>query len=87
MDNFTVLKKLKVLILDKLFWNKRPKIAVFAIMASNSDSEEKESLSKIFQEGLDLYNHLGKIDEPTNSPSVQVIPQKQLFLQVHFSLF
>lgn len=42
-------------------------------MASNNDSEEKESLSEIFQEGLDLYNHLGKIDEPTNSVAVQVL--------------
>lgn len=41
-------------------------------MASNSESDEKESLAKIFQEGLDLYNHLGKIDEPTNSSAVQV---------------
>lgn len=32
-----------------------------------------ESLPNIFNEGLDLYNNLGKIDEPTNSPAVQVI--------------
>lgn len=41
-------------------------------MATNAESEDRESLSKIFQEGLELYNHLGRIDEPTNSSAVQV---------------
>ncbi|KAK5646318.1 hypothetical protein RI129_004782 [Pyrocoelia pectoralis] len=44
-------------------------------MASNESTENSESdlqtLSCMFQEGLDLYNNLGKIDEPTNSPLVQ----------------
>lgn len=47
-------------------------------MASNNDSEEKESLSEIFKEGLDLYNHLGKIDEPTNSVAVQVSKKRTI---------
>lgn len=40
-------------------------------MASNSE-EEDVNLNTIFQEGLDLYNNLGNIDEPTNSPIIQV---------------
>lgn len=41
-------------------------------MASNSSEDEVESLPNIFKEGLNLFNNLGKIDEPSNSPSVQV---------------
>lgn len=40
-------------------------------MASNND-EDDVNLNTIFQEGLDLYNNLGSIDEPTNSPAIQV---------------
>lgn len=40
-------------------------------MASNND-EDEVNLKTIFQEGLDLYNNLGSIDEPTNSPVIQV---------------
>lgn len=41
-------------------------------MTSTATENNEESLQKIFQEGLDLYNNLGRIDEPTNSPAVQV---------------
>lgn len=37
-----------------------------------SDDESIENLSKIFQEGLDLFNNIDKTDEPTNSSEVQV---------------
>ncbi|KAK4879757.1 hypothetical protein RN001_007903 [Aquatica leii] len=47
--------------------------------ADNLDLEN-QSLSSIFQEGLDLYNNLGKIDEPTNSPSVQANIKKAIHL-------
>ncbi|KAB0795192.1 hypothetical protein PPYR_12031 [Photinus pyralis] len=45
-------------------------------MASNESStgnseSDLQTLASMFQEGLDLYNNLGKIDEPTNSPLVQ----------------
>ncbi|GLV45768.1 Two A-associated protein of 42kDa [Carabus blaptoides fortunei] len=36
-----------------------------------SDDESIENLSKIFQEGLDLFNNIDKTDEPTNSSEVQ----------------
>ncbi|KAF5305201.1 hypothetical protein FQA39_LY09289 [Lamprigera yunnana] len=47
--------------------------------ANSSESDEK-SLKDIFQEGLDLYNNLGKIDEPTNSFSVQSNVKKAMHL-------
>lgn len=41
-------------------------------MTSTVAENNEESLQKIFQDGLALYNNLGKIDEPTNSLAVQV---------------
>lgn len=38
-----------------------------------SASEQSQSLKSLFEEGLNLFNNLGKIDEPTNSPAVQVL--------------
>lgn len=37
----------------------------------NTDNDV-ESLGTIFKQGLDLFNNLGRDDEPTNSPNVQV---------------
>ncbi|KAF2894954.1 hypothetical protein ILUMI_11222 [Ignelater luminosus] len=41
-------------------------------VSSNQNSDtDTQTLLSLFEEGLDLYNNLGKIDEPTNSPNVQ----------------
>ncbi|XP_017777006.1 PREDICTED: immunoglobulin-binding protein 1b [Nicrophorus vespilloides] len=47
-------------------------------MASSED--KNKSLSALFQEGLDLFNNLGKIDEPTNSPNVQINIKKAMHI-------
>lgn len=47
-------------------------------MASKSTEEIPKTLSTLFKEGLDLYNNLGKIDEPTNSLSVQLNVKKAM---------
>lgn len=50
--------------------------------AKTNPPNKVESLSTIFHKGLDLYNNLGDIEEPTNSPSVQVyrLNKKSLLL-------
>lgn len=53
-------------------------------MTSTAPDDNEESLQKIFQAGLDLYNNLGRIDEPTNSPAVQVF---KLLILNHESLW
>lgn len=47
-------------------------------MAGKSTEEIPKTLSTLFKEGLDLYNNLGKIDEPTNSLSVQLNVKKAM---------
>lgn len=44
------------------------------VQGANATSEDdgENTLASIFQEGLNLFNNLGRIDEPTNSSSVQV---------------
>lgn len=37
-----------------------------------SDEENIENLSKMFQDGLDMYNNIDKTIKPTNSSEVQV---------------
>jgi len=48
--------------------------------AGNTSDSDSQSLVAIFQEGLDLYNNLGKIDEPTNSASVQINVRKAIHI-------
>lgn len=36
------------------------------------DLDKETNLSEMFDHGFDMYNHLNKIDEPTNSSKVQV---------------
>lgn len=43
------------------------------------EDEGEKTLAVIFQEGLSLYNNLGKIDEPTNSCNVQVIQYDTIY--------
>ncbi|KAK9890533.1 hypothetical protein WA026_010609 [Henosepilachna vigintioctopunctata] len=40
-------------------------------MALSSSLDSLENLPALFKEGLNLYNNLGRSDEPTNSPSIQ----------------
>lgn len=43
-------------------------------MASSEETESNaKTLPNMFQEGLDLYNQLEKLTEPTNSPNFQVL--------------
>lgn len=37
-----------------------------------TDDDNIENLSKMFQEGLDMYNNIDKTVKPTNSSEVQV---------------
>lgn len=37
-----------------------------------AEEESQENLSSLFSTGLEIYNNVGKTDEPTNSSSVQV---------------
>ncbi|KAL3280701.1 hypothetical protein HHI36_003938 [Cryptolaemus montrouzieri] len=41
-------------------------------LSQHSSEEGPENLPVIFKEGLNLFNNLGRSDEPTNSPSIQV---------------
>lgn len=50
-------------------------------MATIEESEcDPKSLACMFQEGLDLYNHLDTLTEPTNSLDFQVLTS----LLIHF---
>ncbi|XP_065164697.1 immunoglobulin-binding protein 1 [Atheta coriaria] len=40
----------------------------------------EKTLAQLFTEGLNLFNNLGKIDEPTNSPNVQINVRKAMTL-------
>lgn len=59
--------------LQAIFINMETTNASGSVPVDESVDDSSETLLKIFEEGLDLYNNLGKIDEPTNSPPVQVL--------------
>ncbi|KAK9751713.1 TAP42-like family [Popillia japonica] len=50
-------------------------------MATSEESEcDPKTLANMFQEGLDLYNHLDTLTEPTNSPNFQSSVKKAMRL-------